>query len=223
MHVDFVTQECAAYARACDHVRTVYRDAYGAEVRQFAPVLATATHRNGALLCVAGLRTAATGFFSDSYLDRPLDQRLSGLGQGQVSADQVLEVVSLATTSHFAVLPLLDAITVWGRAHALTWGVFTATAPLRRLLRRAGMPFADLAAARPECLPDPQSWGSYYETDPRVCALNDSWAGMGRLNPRHGKGVVGIVTKAVAPPPAEIRDALGSCGMQPPLAQARAC
>lgn len=223
MHVEFVTPECAGYARACDHVRTVYRDAYGAEVRQFAPVLATATHRNGALLCVGGLRTAATGFFSHSYLDRPIDQRLSELGQGRVSADQVLEVVSLATTSHFAVLPLLDAIIGWGRAQTLTWGVFTATAPLRRLLRRAGMPFADIEPARPECLPDPQSWGRYFETDPRVCALNDSWAAMGSLNPRHGKGVLGIVSDAGAPPPAEISQALVSCKMQTPLAQARAC
>ena len=65
----------------------------------------------------------------------------------------------------------------------MEWGVFTATAPLRRLLRRAGMTHSELGAARPERLSDPSVWGSYYASDPRVCAFSDSSAGL-ILSPR---------------------------------------
>ena len=95
----------------------------------------------------------------------------------------ILEVVSLASVSPFPVLPLIDAIIGWGRARQMEWGVFTATAPLRRLLRRAGMTHLELGAARPERLPDPSVWGSYYASDPHVCAFSDLSAAL-ILSPR---------------------------------------
>jgi hypothetical protein len=174
MQIEFIEREGRDRELAEAHVRAVYRETYGAELRDFAPLLVAASDSAGQIACVAGIRIARDGFFSGVYLDQPLDQALSDFGAGPVSADTILEVVSLASTSPFPVLPVLDAIIAWGRRRSITWGVFTATAALRRLLTRAGMPYAEICAARPQRLADPSAWGSYYASDPRVCAFSDT-------------------------------------------------
>jgi len=39
------------------------------------------------LLCAAGLRTAQDGFFSESYLDAPIEQILGDLSKGTVDRE----------------------------------------------------------------------------------------------------------------------------------------
>ncbi|WP_294608531.1 thermostable hemolysin [uncultured Roseovarius sp.] len=177
MQIDFLTPQesvCpVAIVAAQDHVASVYRETYGATVRSFAPTLVIARNHTGQITCVAGIRTAQDGFFSEHYLERPFDAVLSECGHGPVAAGKVLEVVSMAATSPFPVLPVLDAIIGWGRSRGMEWGVFTATAPLRRLLRRAGMTHVMLAPARLERVSNPGDWGRYYDSDPWVCAFGD--------------------------------------------------
>ncbi len=177
MQIIFMTPQdtlCpVAIVEAQDHVASVYRDTYGATIRSFAPTLVTARNHTGQITCVAGIRTAQDGFFSDCYLESPFDKVLSECGHGPVEAGKVLEVVSMAATSPFPVLPVLDAIIGWGRERGMEWGVFTATAPLRRLLRRAGMAHVMLAPARPDRVANPGDWGRYYDSDPWVCAFGD--------------------------------------------------
>jgi hypothetical protein len=174
MRIDFIGRGDSGRDRAEAHVRAVYRDAYGADVRDFAPLLVAATDAAGRISCVAGIRTAPDGFFLGTYLDQSIETALSGFGGGQVPSEAILEVASLASTSPFPVLPVVDAIVAWGRSRAMEWGVFTATAPLRRLLTRAGMTYAEICAARPQRVDDPGVWGRYYDSDPRVCAFSDA-------------------------------------------------
>lgn len=183
MRVEFIGPSDPGRAAAESHVRDVYREVYGADLRSFAPLLVSAADASGRVLAAAGVRTAEDGFFSGVYLDDPLETRLSALVARPVTPGAILEVVSLASVSPFPVLPLIDAIIGWGRARQMEWGVFTATAPLRRLLRRAGMTHLELGAARPERLPDPSVWGSYYASDPQVCAFSDLSAAL-ILSPR---------------------------------------
>lgn len=183
MRLDFIGPDDPGRTTAETHVRHVYQTVYGADLRSFAPLLVSAVDASGRVLAAAGVRTAQDGFFSGVYLDTPLETHLSALVARPVAPGAILEVVSLASVSPFPVLPLIDAIIGWGRIRRMEWGVFTATAPLRRLLRRAGMTHLDLGAARPERLPDPAAWGSYYASDPRVCAFSDLSAAI-TLSPR---------------------------------------
>lgn len=174
MHIDFIGLADSGRAAAEDHIRAVYRDAYRAEMRAFAPLLVTARDAGGRILVAGGIRTAVDGLFSSVYLDDPLEAHLSAMAARPVDASRILEVVSLASVSPFPVLPLIDAIIGWGRDRGMEWGIFTATAPRRRLLRRAGMGYLDLGAALPERLEDASMWGAYYDEDPRVCAFSDA-------------------------------------------------
>lgn len=183
MRLEFVGQSDPGRAAAEAHVRAVYREVYGAALDAFAPLLVSAIDPGGRVLAAAGVRTAQDGFFSSVYLDDPLEARLSAFAGRPVAAERILEVVSLASVSPFPVLPLIDAIIAWGRERGMEWGVFTATAPLRRLLRRAGMAYLDLGPALPERLGDAGVWGDYYRSDPRVCAFRDVAAAL-VLSPR---------------------------------------
>jgi hypothetical protein len=62
--------------------------------------------------------------------------------------------------------------------------VFTATKSLRRLLARTALNYAEIAAADISKVENPQAWGSYYDTDPRVCAFSEVLSQPVVLSPR---------------------------------------
>jgi len=155
-------------------IRGVYSREYGAAVRAFPETLVALVDADGEPACAAGLRFAADGFFSERYLPRPIDAMLDRLWAGRVAREQIVEITSLAGTRPGACLLLFRNIVEMMRHEGVPWAFFTATDRLRAKLRRSGVPALDLAPAMAELVEDPAAWGSYYETDPRVCAVHDS-------------------------------------------------
>jgi hypothetical protein len=184
MKITFLSGDCEERQAAQDHIRWVYQSAYGAQVSEFAPLLVVATRADGEILCAAGIRTAQDGFFSEAYLPAGFSAALQQTVGLNVPAMQIMEVVSLASTTPFPVLPMLDRMIDWGRDNGMTCGVFTATRPLRRLLNRTGLSYVELASADIDRVANPQAWGSYYDTDPRVCAFSEVLSQPALLSPR---------------------------------------
>jgi hypothetical protein len=185
MKIEFLGINHPKRDNAKDHIRKVYFDTYGARVKTFAPLLVTVTNRDGQLVCVGGIRTAADGFFSDVYLDNDLSEAIYAMDGLNTPAAQIMEVVSVASTTPFPVLPMFDAMLSWGRAHGMTCGVFTVTKPLRRLLKRTGLHFNELCLANASRVDDPESWGDYYQTEPAVCVVNEALHAHASLSPRN--------------------------------------
>ncbi|MCC7046432.1 MAG: thermostable hemolysin [Alphaproteobacteria bacterium] len=154
-------------------VRAVYREAYGAKVRGFPDLLAAYVDAAGKPTCVAGVRYGLTDCFSEQYLDGPADVVLSGVDGRPVGRAEILEVTTLVGQRSAESLRLVRSITSLGRSLGMRWGLFTATAKLRRALPRLGMTLVELAPARRDRAAHPEDWGSYYETDPWVCAMSD--------------------------------------------------
>src|SRR6056297_2540396 len=144
MRIDFLSEACAGRIAAENHIKDVYWNTYRAKIAEFAPLLVVAQRLDGEILCAAGIRTARDGFFSDAYLHSDFSTALHGIARIDVLAEQIMEVVSLASTTPFPVLPMLDRMIEWGRENGMTCGVFTATSPLRRLLRRTGLGYTEL-------------------------------------------------------------------------------
>jgi hypothetical protein len=184
MKIEFLSGDCPERAAIQDHITNIYWNAFGARVREFAPLLVAAKRMDGEILCAAGIRTARDGFFSDAYLASDFSTSLKSAANIHVPADQIMEVVSLASTTPFPILPMLDRMISWGRDNGMTCGVFTATTPLRRLLRRTGLGYVELAQARACMVDNPLDWGSYYDTDPRVCAFSEVLSQPVVLSPR---------------------------------------
>jgi len=184
MKIEFLSGNCPGRQQAQDHIKGVYKSAYGADVTEFAPLLVVAKHANGEVLCAAGIRTARDEFFSDAYLTTDFSTALHQTAGLRVPAAEIMEVVSLAATTPFPVLPMLDKMVEWGRQNAMTCGVFTATKPLRRLLARTTLSYTEIARADISKVANPQAWGSYYDTDPRVCAFSEVLSQPVVLSPR---------------------------------------
>jgi hypothetical protein len=127
--------------------------------------------------CAASRSRAALGYrragaeplFLEAYLDAPVEQ-LAGAALGRtVIRDQMVEIGNFAADNGHVMIQL------WGAAANDLAGqgevaVATLTRPLRRMFARIGVPLVELAPAQRERLgSDAQTWGCYYDLDPRVC------------------------------------------------------
>ncbi|PZQ17719.1 MAG: hypothetical protein DI565_02970 [Ancylobacter novellus] len=152
-------------------IRRVYHERYDAQVSSFPPCLAVRYSPLNEIVCAAGIRTARQGFFSEVYLDQPVDRRLSGLAGVAVDRDAVFEVTTLASRSPLATAAFIEQIGAHSEAAGFDWGFFTLSATMRFLIERQRRALIVLAPADPRRLPDAADWGAYYEQDPEVCAV----------------------------------------------------
>ena len=178
MKIEFLEQGHPSQQEARDYIQSVYSACYGARIERFAPRLVTARNQQGEVVCVADVRTAKDGFFSDSYVDGGFANALHFPDGAPVPLNQVMEVVSVASATPFPVLGVLDFLLGWGRENGMRCGVFTVTAKLRRLIDRTGIDYTAICRADPARIENADSWGSYYDQDPWVCASTE-----GRFDP----------------------------------------
>lgn len=154
-------------------VRDVYRREYGAEVTDFANRLICRFGSGGQISCVAGLRLAEEGFFSERYLSDPVESALSRAAGCSVHRSDIYEVTTLASRSPREIAAFVGDIIRFGTERGLTWSFFTLTRRLNLLLQRLRLAPIYLADADPDRVADPSAWGRYYETEPKVYGVYD--------------------------------------------------
>jgi len=152
-------------------IAEVYALHYAARITTFPDTLVSMVG-GGDIHCIAGLRFAADGFFSEVYLDQPVDAVLSALHHSPVRREKIFEVTSLASRTPHMVGAFLRKIIACGEAAGFEWAFFTATAPLKVLLERLKLPLAFLAKADRSRVANPEAWGSYYSLAPQVFAVH---------------------------------------------------
>jgi hypothetical protein len=163
----------ALFERALEHVGRRYRTAFSAEARIRPSRLVITTTRSGEVACATSIRCHDENFFSQQYLDMPVNELLSRRSGMDVAPEAILEVGGLACSTPFAAYPTLQTVFRWGRERGITWGLFTATAEVRRLILRAKITPLMLMRAEASRVEDPGQWGDYYDHDPWVCAFRD--------------------------------------------------
>lgn len=154
-------------------IRDRYETVYGAHVGRLAPHLIANITNDGGVTCAAGLRTAADGFACEVYLDVPVEKLIASNARSIASSrDKILEVTSLCSSSPSLSVSFLRDIALFGFRHGFEWSVFVATARLRRLLTLLSFEPLTLATAARERMPNCESWGSYYDSNPVVMAVH---------------------------------------------------
>jgi hypothetical protein len=153
-------------------ITNVYARYYGANVTMFPDMLVSRLDADDGIECAAGLRFAADGFFSETYLNAPIEAMLSLLRRSYVNRESIFEVTSLASRAPHLVGSFLRKIIACGESAGFEWAFFTATAPLRMLLERMQLPLLLLAGADALRVESPDAWGSYYTHAPQVCAVH---------------------------------------------------
>jgi hypothetical protein len=156
-------------------ISDVYARAFGARGLVFPRRLIALLDDAGRPICAAGLRTPAEEFFSEIYLDSPIDELLRAAIGRPVHRCQIFEITTLASRSAEISPLFIRQLALLGKIAGFEWSFFTATARLRLLLSQLGIPFTQLEAADPARLANADSWGRYYTQAPIVCAVNRRW------------------------------------------------
>jgi Thermostable hemolysin len=163
------------------YVQARFAAKHGAAVRSFMPTLISFRDRQGELRGVAGIRGAAEStLYLEQYLDQPIEARLqAGVqlhsidrgGARAIGRDEIVEVGNLAGASCRAAVRMVAQLPVFLMQRRYSWIVFTATSAVRQILEGFGAPLIELGRAdATDVAGTADSWGRYYETDPRVFA-----------------------------------------------------
>ncbi|MGY5795747.1 thermostable hemolysin [Rheinheimera faecalis] len=153
-----------------------FAKAYQADVHKFMPNL-LGVSRAGEWQAVLGLRCAATSaaktkLFIEHYLPAPVEQLLATYGM-QAERSQLIEIGHLYAINRQSLLQLFVLM-----AYALDqlnyrYLLCAATTQVRGILSRHGIELTELGEAKAEALgEEAASWGSYYDTNPKVCVMD---------------------------------------------------
>ena len=140
----------------------VYAQHYGARITTFPDTLVARIAADNTIECAAGLRFAADGFFSEAYLDAPIDMLLSAIRYIPVRREKIFEVTALASRAPHLVGSFLRKIIA---------ELLLGDDSVKALLERLDLPLVPLADAERSRVANPDSWGTYYELAPRVYAV----------------------------------------------------
>ena len=173
-------------------IRRIYWTRYRA-IPSFASTIVAELDHTGQVECAAGIRFGEESFFSECYLDRPIEEVLqTRLGQ-RVRREQMIEVCHLAGANPGGSAPFIETLIDLLRQTDSEWAIFTAIKPLRNLLQRNRLAMVELALADKRRVPDSHNWGSYFEHDPRIMAVSHNTA----FSPPHFR-VFPSITPSVA-------------------------
>jgi hypothetical protein len=147
---------------------------YGARLTHLMPQLFSLRGADGQIAAAFGLREAATArLYMESYLDQPVEQRISTLAGRAVARDAIIEVGNLAAQPGGA-RAMIAMLTSHLYAAGFEWVTFTGVVRLRAAFHRLGLQPIELARATPDRLSaeDRVAWGRYFDGKPVVMAGN---------------------------------------------------
>jgi hypothetical protein len=172
MTTEVARRGTARWEAGAELIEKVYDSQYGAVIPAHADEMVIVTNQAGKIIAATGLREATDNFFSQVYLNTPVEAAISKGLNRPVKRSEILEVVTLATATPAAILPLFAAVIAQGQARGKTYCMFTATSRLRQIFRKLKMDLLELAPADPARLDNAGDWGRYYATNPVVCAIS---------------------------------------------------
>ena len=152
-----------------------FLEVHGARISEFMPELLTLSGNDGCMLAAVGIRSAADGpLFLEHYLDLPVESAIvknAAEARPWPLRDAIVEIGNLASIDRRASRKLFRELAGLLDAKKFDWAVFTGCTSLHRMFKNLGIETVELGRALQSRLPaEQQTWGGYYEDDPRVVA-----------------------------------------------------
>ncbi len=147
-----------------DFIKVIYKQNYGADISVDYPVLMSVRNADNDILAAVGFRYADKGkLFLEQYTEKPIEAVLD------CSRREVVEIGNLASAGKGASVFLFAALSSYLNNKDIRYAAITGTDFLHRYFKKTGLQphkicDADIEAVRDEG----QSWGSYYDAQPRV-------------------------------------------------------
>ncbi len=173
-----------ARAEVESFIQNIYQARYGAHVRSFTPILLGLKDEHGQLVAAVGYRYADLNtLFLEKYFDTPIEHVMSRNACVALSRSGLVEVAHLVALKPGQGRRMMSELGALLQSNGVTWIVSTVTRELRHLFARMGIAPLALGSADADRLGDDvNDWGSYYEHEPVVLAVQLQIAM--RLNPR---------------------------------------
>lgn len=173
---EFSLSQCADADRSVTEqfIKQQFQKSYAADIHEFFPELLCMRCFDN-LSGTAGMRSAKnTTLFLEQYLDQSIESELSQKFKNQIDRSGIVEIGNLVSSQRGASHLLFLVFTSLLHQAGYQWIVFTATKALYNNLTKLGFEITYLCEADPLKLGDKalNSWGKYYETQPRVFAGN---------------------------------------------------
>lgn len=171
--LEIVHPQHPLWPAAIDYVKQRYELAFAAHLEQFMPAYLV-LEQHGRILSLCGFRIAADEpLFLEQYLQQPAERLLSATFSTEIERSNLIEFGHLASftkgtspTHFYLIAEMLVGL-------GYEWCIFTATDPLHALMTRLGLEPQEIAKADPSRIENAQqTWGLYYEHQPRVLAGN---------------------------------------------------
>jgi hypothetical protein len=152
-------------------IKNAYAARYGAQLGAFPSRIIALLDQSGKILCAAGLRYLDEGFFSEGYLDAPVQEVVSAISASAVDRCAIFEVTTLASRAPLATAEFIKGIGTFGQKAGFEWSFFTLTRRLHLMVCRLGIVPTFLGEADRRRVADSERWGTYYACQPKVYAV----------------------------------------------------
>lgn len=168
-------------------IRDIYHKSYNADITVSYPTLMSVRNSDGEILAAAGFRMASEEpLFLEQYTRAPIENVLGGLFAQDVTRGDIAEIGNLASKGKGASVFLFAAIASYLLSQGARYAAVTGTDQLHRRFEMMGLnPHVVCDASRDLLNSAQKSWGTYYDTQPRVLA-GSLESSMCQLNKRLG-------------------------------------
>lgn len=155
-------------------IAKVFLNHHGAQLNYFLPNLFSISDFNSQTFAAVGFKLLDEDpVFLERYLNKPIEKILQPHITQKVRRSDIAEVGNLACHQSGASRALIASISFYLHDQGIEWAVFTGTRMVSAILQRMGIPVLSLAKAEAACLGHERSdWGSYYNHNPYVMAVN---------------------------------------------------
>jgi Thermostable hemolysin len=154
-----------------DFIKKIYAARYGARLETLPSRIIALLDNRDEILCAAGLRFFDDGFFSERYLETPIENAVSAISARPVNRNAIFEVTTLASRAPLATAEFIADIGAFGERAGFEWSFFTLTRRLHLMIRRLGIALTYLGEADRRRIADSERWGTYYASQPKVYAV----------------------------------------------------
>lgn len=150
--------------RVADFIKAIYEKNYNADIHVDYPFLMSINNNDDNILAALGFRYAENhSLFLEHYIDKPIENILG------CPRHEIVEIGNLASAGQGALNLLFAAAASYLNSRYIHYAAITGTDSLHRYFKNMGfnpskIGNADIASVQK----DGQSWGSYYDTQPRV-------------------------------------------------------
>ncbi len=150
-----------------------FLEVHAARISEFMPELIALFDEAGQILAAVGFRSAdSEALFLEHYLDTPVEQAIAcHATRALPQREGIVEIGNLASIDRRASRKLFAILSGVLHARGYEWAVFTGCSSLHRMFKTLRIETVYLGRALQSRLPvDQQTWGGYYEDNPRVVA-----------------------------------------------------